>query len=102
LLKHKKEQYGQFILPVSILILDIEHFSLSEPPYFLIQQFRKLLKAFGFCIKELQSNIENIINMPYNHNDIEEIFKSLTSCLNEILLIVGKEEVIEEDFTPQI
>jgi len=104
LIRIKKEQYGQLIFPVSMHILDIEHFSLSESPNSLIQLIRKILKIFGFFIPNLQPGIEKYIIMPYNHNDTEGLFKSFYTCLDEILSLVGKEEekVIEEDFTPKI
>ena len=103
LFNQKKTRFSNFVFPVSLLVYDIDQFSLSEPPYALVQQVRKLLKAFGFFVTELTSKIEQVLHIPYNHHDVDGLFGALSTCLQEVLFVVGKEEeVIEEDFTPKI
>ena len=100
----KKAQFRELIFPASGLFFDLDQFSLNEPPYFLIQLLKKIVKTFGFFLADIHPIDESILEMPYNHDDIAETLRTLTACLEEIRLIIGKKEerVIEEDFTPKI
>ena len=104
LLKFKKVQFQKLIFPASILFFDLEQFSLAEPPYFLLQLLKKIVKTFEFFLPDVHLIDDAILAAPYNHDDIAETLQVLMTCLEEIRLIVGKEEepVVEEDFTPKI
>jgi len=103
-LKAKKAQFPGLIFPATILFFDLEQFSLSEPPYFLIQLLKKTVKTFGLFLSDFLSFDEAFLSAPYNHDDIAETLRLLATCLEEVRITVGKEEeqVIEEDFTPKI
>ena len=99
----KKSQLVQLIYPVSSLIFDLEQLSLNEPPYYLIQLLRKIVKTTGIYLTSVQKFPEAIMKAPYNHDDIAGLLHSLIRCLQEIKMIIGKEEIVEvEDLTPRI
>ena len=101
----KKSQYQQLLYPVTILLFELEHFSLNNPPYYFIQLLKKTVKTIDFFVKHSEWNLTNVIKMPYIHDDIAIILQSLAKCFQDIQLFIGKATVVkekEEDFTPRI
>ena len=104
-LNGKKSQYQQVLYPVTLLLFDLEQFSLHNPPYYLVQLLKKTVKTIDFFVKHSEWNLTDVINMPYLHDDISIILKSLAKCFQDIQLFIGKATVVkekEEDFTPRI
>jgi len=126
----KKTPYRELIYPFTFLLFDLEQFSPNNPPYHLIQQLKKMVKtievyfiSFEKKFKEGEStsfsyeesdalvraynnsqlNLSEVLNTPYNHNDIVIVLSSLAKCFKDIQQFFGKKEVkIEEDSTPRI
>ena len=101
----RKSQYQQLLYPITLLFFDLEHFSLHNPPYFLIQLLKKTVKTVDFFVKSNEWNLTDVIKMPYVHDDIVVVLNSLAKCFKDIQLFIGKATVIkekEEDFTPRI
>jgi hypothetical protein len=103
LLLKEKEQYGELAYPISMLLFDLEQFSLSDSPYYLIHQLKKFILTIGYFIKQLQKKTEEVVNILYHHNDISGILQSIDKCFWDIQLFLGENVVEEEeDFTPKI
>jgi len=101
----KKSQYQQLLYPVTILLFDLEQFSLHNPPYYLVQLLKRTIRTIDFFVKHNEWNLTNVIKMPYLHDDISIILKSLAKCFQDVQQFIGKATVIkekEEDFTPRI
>ena len=101
----KKSQYQQVLYPVTLLLFDLEQFSLNTPPYYLVQLLKKTVMTIDFFVKSNEWRLTDVLNMPYLHDDISIILKSLLKSFQDIKLFIGKATVIkekEEDFTPRI
>lgn len=99
----KKAQLGQLVYPVTTLLFDLEQFSPSEPPFYLIQLLKKIVKIIGLYLPEVQKYSEAVLKAPYNHYDITGVLHALMKCFQDIKSIIAKEEIIEvQDFTPKI
>jgi len=101
MLAGKKEQYADALYPVAMLLFDLEQFSAYDPPYYMIQLFKKFFRTIGYFIPQLQKQLEEAVNTPYYHNDISSLLQSIEKCFGDIQQFLG-EKVVEEDFTPKI
>ena len=101
MLAGKKEQYAATLYPVAMLLFDLEQFSAYDPPYYMIQLFKKFFRTIGYFIPQLQKQLEEAVNTPYYHNDISSLLQSIEKCFGDIQQFLG-EKVVEEDFTPKI
>ena len=101
MLIRKKEQYAELVYPFSMLLFDLEQFSVYDPPYYLILLLKKFLKTTGYFIHQLQRELEGVINIQYQHNDISGLLQAIDKCFRDMQQFLG-ETVVEEDFTPQI
>jgi hypothetical protein len=97
----KKEEYAELVYPVTMLLFDLEQFSAYDPPYYLIVLLKKILKTIGYFIEQLQRELEQTVNIPYQHNDISGLLQSIDKCFRDVQKFLG-ETVVEEDFTPKI
>ena len=97
----KKEQYAELFYPVSMMLFDLEQFSVYDPPYNLILQLKKFLKTIGYFIQQLQRELDQVVNSLYRHDDISGLLQAIDKCFRDIQQFLG-ETVVEEDFTPQI
>ena len=100
----KKEQYAELVYPVTMLLFDLEQFSPSDPPYYLIQLFKKIIKTIGYFVRQHQKELDEAINTLYHHNDISCLLQSIDKCFVDIQQFLGEKvvEEVEEDFTPKI
>jgi len=83
-----------------MLLFDLKQFSVYDPLYDLIQLLKKILRTIGYFIRQLQKEIEEVVNMPYHHNDISSLLQSTDKCFRDVQLFLGS--FVKEDFTPKI
>ena len=102
IIEQKKDQFGKLMYPLTLLHCELDDFSPSDTPKALVGLIKKFIMTYQFFIPDIRQIAVPDAQRAYNHNDVALIFKSLLSYLQEVKLIVGKVEMIEEDFTPQI
>jgi hypothetical protein len=101
MLVRKNEQYAELVYPVTMLLFDLEQFSVYDPPFYMVQLFKKILKTVGYFIKQLQRELEETVNTLYRHDDTAGLLQAIDKCFRDIQQFLG-ETVVEEDFTPKI
>ena len=103
IITYKKDQFGKLMYPLTLLQFELNEFSLSDPPIALVRLIKKIITTCQFFIPDVRKIVLPDAFNTYCHNDVAIVFKSLLSCLQEVKLMVGKVEVVEEeDFTPRI
>ena len=101
--KARDANYQKLNDPTALLLFDLEQFSPNNPPYYLIQLLKKIIKTIEVYVNQSQWNLKEVLNTPYDHNDITIIIQSITKCFKDIKLYMGKVEAPKaEDFTPRI
>ena len=98
----KKAQFQPVIQPFTFLLFDLDQLLPNNPPYDLILILKKMVKTVTFFVKSVPPSITEMLNIPYIHDDISIILHSFMKCFQDMHLFIGKERVIEEDFTPRI
>ena len=103
IIENKKGQFGKLLYPLSLLHYELDEFELSNPPIALVRLIKKFMITYQFFITDLRKIMLPDALHEYCHNDVSITFKSLLSYLQEVKLMVGKVEIVEEeDFTPKI
>ena len=104
LIAQKRDQFPRLPDPLMFHIFDLEQFSFNEPPWYLIQLLKKVIKTIVYFDRNVHSEHIIVIHAPYNHDDIVGILQSFAKCFQDIQQYIGKKVVVieEEDFTPRI
>ena len=102
IIESKKDQFGKLMYPLTLLHHELNEFSLTDSPIAFVRLIKKIIITYQFFIPDIQKIMLPDSFSKYCHNDAAVTFKSLLSYLNEVKLMVGKVEEVEEDFMPQI
>ncbi len=101
----KKETYSPWILSITLLHLELENLSYVDPVGHLTLVLKKIIKVFTLALPhELRGKDNSLLTAAYDPIDVNHSLTALLSYLDDIRLLLNKEEVkkVVEEILPDI